>query len=268
MSRSLSESSLNSVPLRKRLRAGAPLIGTFVKTDSLQTLEILGLSGLDHVVIDAEHAPFDRPALDRLVSAALGVGLPALVRIPNHDPSFINGCLDMGAEGVLVPHVRTGGDARSIVEAVKYGGGKRGFSPSGRAARYGTMDMAEYRTKADACSTIWCQIEDAEALEALDDIASVDDVDCLFIGPADLSLSLGAPSLSDPRVTEAIRAVAEAGRRHHRPVGLFIRSTAEIRPMLDIGITVFVCGSDQGLLLAKARQLANDLAAIVRPPNV
>lgn len=263
----LSLPSQDSVALRERLRAGIPVIGTFVKTDSHQTLEVLGLAGLDHVVIDAEHAPFDRPALDRMFSATLGIGLPTLVRVPNHDPSFINGCLDMGAEGILVPHVRTLADTRAIVEAVKYGSGKRGFSPSGRAGRYGAMDAAEYRAKADANSTIWCQIEDADALEALDDIASVDDIDCLFIGPADLTLSLGAPNTSDPRVTKAIQTIAEAGRIHHRPVGIFIRSTAEIQPMLDMGITVFVCGSDQGLLLAKAKQLANDLETTVHPPH-
>jgi 2-keto-3-deoxy-L-rhamnonate aldolase RhmA len=250
-------------PLRARVRAGTPVIATFVKTASHQTLEILGLSGLDAAIIDAEHAPFDRATLDRMIAAAPSA-LPVMVRVPSHDPAFINGCLDMGATGLLVPHTCDAAGARAIAQSVKYGLGKRGFSPSGRAGGYGTVDGARYRAQADALSTIWCQIEDAEALDALDEIAAVEEIDCLFIGPADLSLSLGAAGPADPRVQAAIRAVAEAGRRHHRSVGMFIGQTAQIPALLALGITVFVCGSDQGLLLGRARELAGELARTAR----
>lgn len=256
MSSPITENGGNPGCLRDRLRARAPLVGTFVKTDSHQTIEVLSLSGLDFGVIDAEHAPFDRTALDRMMAAAVGCSFPALVRVPSHDPSFINSCLDMGASGLLVPHVRSAADALAIADAARYRRGKRGFSPSGRAGAYGTADFAQYRAQADARSGIWCQIEDAEAMDVLDEIAAIDDVDCLFIGPADLSLSLGASSPADPRVVAAIKEIAAAGQRHNRAVGLFIRGTDQIPAMLDIGITAFVCGSDQGFLLGQAKKVA------------
>lgn len=254
----------NPQSLRQKVREGTPVIGTFVKTNSHQTIEVLGFSGLDYVVVDAEHAPFDRASTDPLMACAAASGLPALVRIPNPDPSIINGYLDMGAAGILAPHTRSAADARAVVEAVKYGLGKRGFSPSGRAGSYGQVNAADYRANADATSNIWCQIEDIEAMAVLDEIAAVDDVDCLFIGPADLGLSLGVSGNNDPRLAEAIKAIAAAGRRHRRTVGLFVGNTEQIPAMLELGITLFICGSDQSLLLAKARQLAKDLAQITR----
>lgn len=260
----LVRSTIEGQTARERIRAGYPVIGPFVKSASYQTMEILGLAGLDHAVIDAEHAPFDRAGLDRMIVAAGSSGLTTLVRVPSHDPAFINSCLDLGADGVLVPHVRSAADATAIVDAVKYGRGKRGFSPSGRAGRYGSMIAGDYRAMADATSLIWCQIEDAEALSDLDEIAAIDDIDCLFIGPADLSLSLGAAGASAPSLRDAVETIAGAGRRHRRPVGIFVRSSADIAPWLALGITVFVCGSDQGILLSGASALARDLEAIAR----
>lgn len=248
--------------LRDRVRAGTPVIGTFVKTTSPQTIEVLGHSGLDFIVLDAEHAPFGIDTLDGAAAAARAASLPAIVRIPNHAPSFINSCLDMGTSGILVPHVLSANDAEGVADAVKYGRGKRGFSPSGRAGRYGQVDFGEYRTDADANSNVWCQIEDRSAMEHLDAIASVEDVDCLFIGPADLGLSLGCDGPKDPRLAEAIRTIADAGRRHGRTVGLFVPNTQSIPDMIAIGITLFVCGSDQSLMLGRAKQVSSELAAM------
>ncbi len=251
-------------PLRERVRAGTPVVGTFVKTTSAQTVEVLGRSGLDFVVLDAEHAPFGRSALDASLGSALGVGLPALVRIADHGPAAINNCLDMGASGVLVPHTMSALDADRIADAVKYERGKRGFSPSGRAGNYGQVNFADYRANADASSNIWCQIEDAGAMDRLDEIAAIAAIDCLFIGPADLGLSLGATAPGDPKLAEAIRKIAEAGRAHRRAVGIFVSSTDQIPAMLEIGITLFICGSDQGFMLGRAKQVATALADHVK----
>lgn len=256
--------ALTAIPvLRDRIRAGTPVVGTFVKTSSPQTVDLLGRSGLDFVVLDAEHAPFDVGTLDSALMAARGTALPALVRIPDHRPSFINACLDMGADGVMVPHTRSAADVQAIADAMKYGRGHRGFSPSGRAGNYGQVDHAAYRAQADARSCFFAQIEDAEAMERLDEIAANDAVDCLFIGPADLGLSLGCDGPHDPRLADAIRAIADAGRRHGRPVGIFVPNSDTIPDMLAMGITLFVCGSDQSMMLSTARRVADDMARIV-----
>ncbi|WP_214198883.1 HpcH/HpaI aldolase family protein [Novosphingobium profundi] len=247
--------------LRERVRAADPVIGTFVKTTSPQTIEVLGHSGLDFAVLDAEHAPFGVESLDRTLGAARGAGLAALVRIPDHAPAFINTCLDLGASGVLVPHTLTAADAEAIADAARFGRGQRGFSPSGRAGSYGQIDHASYRAAADSGCNIWCQIEDRAAMSRLDEIAAVDAVDCLFIGPADLSLSLGYGGMDDPRLLEAIRAIAAAGRRHGRAVGLYVGNTGKVADMIALGITVFVCGSDQGFMLGRAKQVATDFSS-------
>jgi len=245
---------------RQAVRGGTVLIGTFIKTAAHQIPEILGAAGLDFAIIDAEHAPFDPLTLDRMVLAGRAAGLPCLVRVPELAPAPVGQALDLGAAGVLVPHVASPDAAERTIAAAKYAGGQRGFSPSTRAGGYGTVDPAAYRLKADAESSVWCQIEDAAALAHLDVIAAVDEVDCLFIGPADLALSLGAGSPRDAKVTDAIAIIAEAGRRHDRTVGIFVGNTAEIPALLKLGITVFVCGSDQGFMLAKARQVRGDLS--------
>lgn len=240
--------------LRTRIRDGETLTGTFVKTPSPHVAELLGLGGLDFAVADREHAPIGIEALDLLVAAARGVHLPILVRIPSNEPVSIAATLDCGATGVLVPHVRNARDAQAVVDAAKYGNGFRGFSPSARAGRYGTEDHASYRARSDAESVLIVQIEDAEALDHLDAIAAIDEIDALFIGPADLALSLRCGP-ADSALSEAIDRIIEAGRRHSKPVAIFTGRSDQIAGLAGRGISVFVCGSDQSMLLAGAREI-------------
>jgi 2-keto-3-deoxy-L-rhamnonate aldolase RhmA len=241
------------------------LIGTFIKTASHQVPEVIGASGLDFAVIDAEHAPFDLATLDRMALAGRAAGLPCLVRVPELAAVPIGQVLDLGAAGIVVPHVATVESARRAVAAAKYGAGQRGFSPSTRAGGYGTVDPSAYRAAADQDGSVWCQIEDAAALGELDAIAAVDGVDCLFIGRADLAASLGVESQRDPQVLDAVRATAAAGRSQARTIGIFIADTAEIPDLLGLGITVFVCGSDQSFMLAQGRRIRRELAVILAP---
>jgi 2-keto-3-deoxy-L-rhamnonate aldolase RhmA len=239
------------------------LVGTFIKTASHQIPELLGATGLDFAIIDAEHAPLDLGTLDRMALAAKAVNFPCLVRVPEPAAVPIGQVLDLGAAGIVVPHVASADAARKSVAAAKYGAGHRGFSPSTRAGGYGAGDAASYRAVADRDSSVWCQIEDAAALDALDAIASVDAVDCLFIGRADLALSLGVDSQRDPEVVAAVKAIAEGGRRHGRTVGIFVADTAEIPDLLALGITVFTCGSDQSFLLTQGRKIRAEVSAML-----
>ncbi|MEI5677164.1 aldolase [Mesorhizobium sp. CGMCC 1.15528] len=240
--------------LRARIRAGETIVGTFIKTPAPHVVELLGLGGLDFAVADREHAPIGIEALDMLVATARGVGLPLLVRIPSNEPVSIASSLDVGAEGVLVPHVRNVDEAMAIVKAAKYAAGERGFSPSARAGLYGTDDPAAYRKRADDGSVLMVQIEDAEALDHLDAIASIPEIDALFIGPADLALSLGCGP-TDAALADAIDRIAAAGRRHSKPVAIFVGRSDQIAACTAKGISIFVCGSDQSMILAGARQI-------------
>ncbi|MHB8528903.1 MAG: HpcH/HpaI aldolase family protein [Caulobacteraceae bacterium] len=245
--------------LRARVRGGEIVLGAFIKTAAHQVGELMGRAGLDFAIIDAEHAAFDLTAIDRVVLGGLAAGLACLVRPPDGNASFIGQCLDLGAAGVLAPHIAGAEAARRLVAAARYSGGRRGFSPSTRAGGYGAKDAAAHRRQADLEASLWCQIEDAEALAHLDAIAAVDEVDCLFLGRADLALSLGVERHDDPKVLAAVQATTKAARRHGRAVGVYIGDTAEMPALLAQGITVFACGSDQSFLLAQGRRNRADL---------
>lgn len=242
--------------LRSRIRSGRAVAGTFVKTTSPQIIEVLAHAGLDFVVLDAEHAPFGIETLAQALGVGVLAGLPVLVRVPNHDAAMISACLDLGAEGVLVPHIGTAAQVDAVADAVKFARGRRGFSPSVRAGGYGTAEASSYRTRSDATSNIWCQIEDADALEVLDDIAGHEAVDCMFIGPADLSLSLGLDGPADPRLASAVTRIVSAAAQHDRAVGMFVPRAEDCASLLAQGISVTICGSDQSMLLEGARRVS------------
>lgn len=239
--------------LRQRLAAGEAVLGVFIRTPAHEVGEVLGHAAMDFAIVDAEHAPFDMAALDRVVVGAASGGLPCLVRPPDLTPAFISQAMDLGAAGVLAPHVTSAELAARVAAAARYGPGKRGFSPSTRAGRFGTEAWDAYRTRADAAACVWCQIEDAEALPRLDEIAAADGVDCLFLGRADLALSMGGLGPDDPKMTEAIMAVAAAAKRHGKALGVFVGDAAEIPRFRDLGAGVIVCGADQGWLMAHGR---------------
>ncbi len=245
-----------SEALREQLRGQARVTGSFVKTPAHQIVEILGVSGLDCLVIDAEHAPFTPRDLDLMCLAGRAVGIPILVRVATLDPAAINTCLDVGATGIVVPHVRDAGRAAAAVAAARYRGGVRGFSPSPRAGGYGTLQPPAYLDHADRSVSVWCQIEDAEALDNLDAIAAVPDVDCLFVGRADLALSLGVAGNDHPKIVEAVGKVAAACRKAGIAAGIFVASPGEIPALAGAGYRCFVIGSDQSFLLAHGRQVA------------
>ncbi|WGR62199.1 aldolase (plasmid) [Paracoccus ferrooxidans] len=240
--------------LKARINAGETVIGTFVKTPAPHVVEILGLAGLDFAVPDQEHAPLDLGAMDRLALASRAVGLPLVARCLGQSPARISPLLDLGCAGVMVPHVADRGAAEGVVAAVKFGRGSRGLSPSPRAGHYGTLAAPAYTAKSDAETVVMLQIEDREALEGLDDIAGVPDVDVLFVGPADLSQSLGCGFPSAALDAAIIRVIA-AARRAGVAAGLFVGDESQIAPWRERGVSVFVCGSDQGLLMKGARRI-------------
>lgn len=240
--------------LRQRLQTGEVLVGTFLKTPDPRLVEILGLAGLDFVVADQEHAPLGIEALDLIALAAKAAQIPVLVRVPSTRAEAIGSVLDIGCAGIVVPHVSGLKDAQDIADGTKYGRGKRGFSPSVRAGAYGTAGPG-YRADADRRSVIMAQIEDREALEHLDAIAAVAEIDVLFVGPVDLGLSMGV----EPGSIEfdaAIASVAAAARNAGKTSGLFVGDPSHIAHWVDRGVSVFICGSDQSILAAGGRAIA------------
>ena len=244
---------------RERVRSRERLLGTFVKTPHPAIVEVLGFAPLDCVVLDAEHAPFDRGDLDVGLLAARAADLPSLVRVARADAPDLLNALDLGATGVLVPHVSDAASAREVAAACRYGSGSgRGYAGSTRAAAYGTRRMADNLARANAEVAVIAQIEDASALHEIDAIAAVDGIDCLFVGRMDLTVSLGAASPADARVVDAVREICAAARRHGRAVGMFTPTVAEARQWFDAGASLFLLGSDQQWVLQGAAALRNE----------
>ncbi len=243
-------------PLKDRLAARELLVGTFVKTPSPIIVEVLALTGLDCLCLDAEHAPFDRAAIDACILAARAASMDVLVRIPATTSEHVLNALDCGATGVVAPHIRSADEARALAAMSRYGPGGRGYAGSSRAARYTTRPMAEHLSASAAGTTVLAQIEDPEAVEAIDEIAAVSGIDALFVGRADLTVAYGADSPDAPRVIEAVERVCAAGLRHGRPVGMFLARPGDAPGWTKKGASLFLLESDHSFLLAGARRLA------------
>lgn len=247
-----------SVSLKDRLASGERLVGSFVKTPSPTVIEVLGLTGLDCLCLDAEHAPFDRSTIDLCAMAALLAGIDLLVRTPSAAPEHILNALDCGATGVVIPHVRSPDEARAIAASSHYGAGGRGYAGSSRAAGYTTRAMTDHLAASAARSVVIAQIEDPEGIDAIDAIAAVEGIDALFVGRVDLTVAYGATSQDDPRVVAAVEAVCAAGRRHGRPVGMFLARVDDVPIWAAKGASLFLLGSDHGFLLSGAAKLLAD----------
>jgi 2-keto-3-deoxy-L-rhamnonate aldolase RhmA len=234
--------------LKQRLAGGDLLFGTFLKTPCHIVVEVMASCGLDLLCIDAEHAPFDRIAIDACVMAARAGGLPVLVRTPSAAPEHILNALDSGADGVLLPHIRSAEEAAAAVQAAHYGRGGRGYAGSSRAAGYGGRGMAEHLEASSARTVVIAQIEDVEALDHVDAIASVAGLDALFVGRMDLTVALGASSPDEPEVIAAVEGIAQAARSAGRCFGMFVPRNADVPRWREAGASLFLQGSDHSFL--------------------
>lgn len=239
---------------------GRRTVATFVKTDSPQIVEVLARCGLDYSVLDAEHAPFDRGTVDRMMTAAHAGGLPLMVRVPDPSDATILSMLDLGAAGLVVPHVDTPDQAREAIAAARYVGGRRGISLSSRAGGYGTLPLAEAIARGDRIPVL-CQIESGAAVEAVEAIAAVPGVGGLFLGRLDLALSLGVASVTDPAVVAAVERTIAAARLRDLPV-IVACAPGEVAEFAARGATSFVVATDQALLAGAARALPKLVEAL------
>ena len=254
------------VEFRARFAAGEQLVGTFIKTPTSHGIEILGDLGYDFVVIDEEHAPFDRVSIDIGILAARASGTAGFVRVAAPTADNILSVLDCGATGVLVPHVSSVAKAKEIVAASRYRGGKRGFSGSPRAGRYGGAGMAQHIESQDKTVTVIAMIEDPEALDEIDAIVAVDGLDGFFIGRGDLTVAFGAPSNDAPAVRDAVDKIIKAAKKVGKPVCVMVGSAAEAKPFKAQGASAFIVSTDQGFLRRAAGQAFTEMAALKACP--
>jgi 2-keto-3-deoxy-L-rhamnonate aldolase RhmA len=239
--------------LKQSLAAGDALWGSFLKTPSPILVEVLATAGLDLLCLDAEHAPFDRAALDLCIMAGRANGLPMLVRTPTAASEHILNALDCGADGVLLPHIRSAVEARAAVATAHYGRGGRGYAGSTRAAGYALTPIAAHLDASGQRTVVVVQIEDVEAVEAVDAIAAVPGIDALFVGRIDLTIALGETDPDAPAVLAAVDRVLEAGRIAGVPVGMFVPRDGDVAGWRDRGARLFLQGSDHAFMRVGAK---------------
>lgn len=245
---------------RARLRAGDCLYGCFLRYPDPGVAELLALQGFDFLVLDGEHGTMEPREAENMVRGTDVRGVPALVRVPANEPPVILRFMDTGAIGVHVPLVSSAEDADRAVRAVKYGPrGARGLTGV-RAAGYGQREsLAEYVERANAETLVVVQIETRAALDQVAEIAAVDGVDVVFVGPTDLSNSLGVPGqLSHPIVEEAYRTVADAVRASPAALGVLVAGEPGAAEWRDRGAT-YIAVTVDSLVARSARAL---LAAV------
>jgi len=247
---------INRNRFKRALQRRELQVGMWSTLCSNLVAEILAHAGFDWILLDTEHAPNEVPDLLAQLQALSGGTASPIIRAPWNDAVLIKRILDIGAQSILLPYVQTPEEARSAVAAVRYPPrGVRGVSGSSRASNFGRIK--DYLRKAEEEICLLVQLETAAALGHLESISSVDGIDGIFIGPADLSASLG--HLGDPKHPETQNAIRDAGQRLARlgkSAGILALTEPDARRYMEYGYNFVAVGVDALLLSANADALA------------
>ena len=223
-------------------------IGFFSKTTDSGMVEAAGYSGLDFAILDMEHGPIGLETLLNHVSATDNTPMLSIVRVNGHDSDMIGSVLDTGADGVQVPNISSADQARRAVEAARFHPeGNRGVCRFVRAAEFGTMDRDEYLASANKTIVV-LQVEGLEGIGNLDEILEVSGIDVLFVGPYDLSQSVGKPGqVDDPEVLELIGTIAGKATARGVALGVFTDTDESLRSMAGMGFSYLAHSVDQNI---------------------
>ena len=234
-----------------------PRLGTWLSIGSPVIAELAAECGLGWVLFDLEHGCSSEPDLLSQLQAIRGLGAVGIVRVSAPHPDIIARALDWGAQGIMVPHVNSAAEAEMIVRAVHYPPrGRRGYSRTVRAHRFGLRSPDDLPSP-----LIFAQIETVDAVENAEEIAKVDGVDVLFVGPSDLNFDLKAhPKPTNPSYAECLKKVAGATAAVGKSCGILIRDASELTELRKQGFTWLAVDSDLSILRHRYQNLVEDFA--------
>ena len=234
--------------LKEKLRRRETQVGTFVKLAGPTAMEVLGLAGMDFAIVDTEHAPCDQMLLLDLLRAADSVGLPTIVRVPEGTEPYILKALDLGASGVQIPGLST-------VEEID-----RGLSFAQRSAGYGTKEKFRYMQDSNEGLINVVHIENKDAAAHTEELCRREDIDVLFIGPMDISQSLGHPGdPAHPEVQQVVRQVIDTCNANKKPFGIFVGTTEAARKYRDLGASYIAIASDLAFMAKGYHRMVDEL---------
>jgi 4-hydroxy-2-oxoheptanedioate aldolase len=252
---------MNPERLRQALAAKEVLYGTWVQTPSPEVVEILGWSGWDFVILDLEHGPFGPESLPHLVRAAEASQTSPFVRVPLSAPHEVGKALDLGAAGIVVPGVASAEAGAQAVRLTRYPPlGGRGSSPSTRQLHYSGLPFTSLTAKDAPQPLVVLQVEARLATEDLGSILAIDGLDVLFIGPYDLSTSLGLPGQFDhPKVREAIVEIVDRAGERGVAVGIWVPDAESARFWVGHGVRFVTVSNNELTLFAASANLRRSL---------
>jgi 4-hydroxy-2-oxoheptanedioate aldolase len=236
--------------LKRLLARGEIAFGGGSQLPLTAIVEIMGLSGYDFGIIDTEHGTYDIDTAGELIRAAHGAGMTPLVRVLYNDPGLIMKALDLGAHGVIVPHITSKQEAVDAVKAAKYAPeGLRGSCPYVQAAGFSLSNWPEYQKWSNEETMLFVLIEDEEGVRNVDDILGVKGVDAVFLGPFDMSVSMGLQGdTENPRVRDNLDKVLAACRKRKIPAMYAIMAPTDIQGWVDKGVRLFAHAADTAIL--------------------
>ncbi len=240
--------------LRERALAGETVRGAMVfEFFSPGIGQILAQAGAEFVIYDMEHTGLGFETFKTMVATCRGLPVAPMVRVPRGEYHFLARALDVGAEGVMVPMVESAEQARAIAEATHYPPrGRRGAAFGFAHDHYNTTgDVGATMRAADARNLVIAQIETERGLDAVDEIAAVDGIDCLWLGHFDLTNFLGIPGQFDhPKYLAAVERIVAAGRQHKKALGFMASHENWARRYNELGFNIIAAGTDQAILMA------------------
>jgi 4-hydroxy-2-oxoheptanedioate aldolase len=262
---------LNGADFKKELRAGQPKLGLFLNSHSPTIAEQLAHSGYDWLLVDTQHGPMGNERLSAMLAGIANGGAKSLVRVEGyHDRGGIQQSLDMGADGVLVPYINTAAEARQAVSCTKYPttGTRSVYFPQRSMNRDGLLGYAGNWNKN---GIVALQVETADCIKNIDEIAAVPGVDILFLGQNDLCMSMGLyekyefPHMyTSPELNAATTALVNAAKKNNIILGLFLFGTARVGEFLDKGFTFISIGNDLHHVLTQAGAYVVDVERIAK----
>jgi len=254
--------------VKEKIKNNEKVVGTFFEMGSMSEMECLGYSGLDYVIIDAEHGPFDMETIMDLIRAAESKNLSPFVRIGDVTHKEIQRILDVGAQGLIVPCLRTIDEMRKLVDLAKFAPvGNRGFCP-GRGSGFGFADWASQGIDKfmETCNEevmVIPQCETKECLEIIEDIVNIEGIDGIFIGPFDLSISLGIPAqFSNEIFIAATNRILKACQNAGKPIFIFTGNIEDAREYLANGYDGVAYNMDAVVLVNAYREIVNSIKSL------
>lgn len=253
--------------LRERIAEKGNATGTFLGVTTVPIMECLGYTGLDFVIIDTEHGPYDTQPMSDLIQAAERGGMAPIVRIADVTHKEIQRAVDNGAEGLIVPCLRTVEEFRKAVELAKFAPlGNRGFI-KGRGSGFGNLPWAsgsleDYMKKSNERLLLLPQCETKEALEEIEKIVAIDGLDGIFIGPFDLSISMGIPgNFEEPAFLEAVAHILQVCKKAGKLCMIYTNTVEEAKRYLAQGFDAVANSMDTIVFTEAYRSVVKQIRA-------